>query len=1053
MSARNRVVRAIWLCLFLISGVIVCAGSNALTAFGQTMSNAGMTDESFLKQLQFRLLGPYRGGRSAAVEGVVGQPSVFYMGSCGGGVWRTNDGGNTWNNISDGYFGGSIGAVAVAPSDPKTIYVGGGEKTVRGNVSSGEGMWKSTDAGKSWQHVGLLDTRHIARIRIHPQDPNTVYVAAMGHLYGPNEERGVFRSRDGGQSWQRVLFVNPDAGAVDLNLDPLDPKVIYASTWRIRRTPYSLESGGDGSGLWKSADGGDTWTDITRNSGLPQGDVGIIGVAASPVMAGRVWAIIESLEGGLYRSDDGGQKWQKINDDRELRQRAWYYTRVYADPLDANTVYVLNVSFLKSTDNGKSFQSISTPHGDHHDLWIDPQNSSRMIVADDGGAQISFNGGETFSSYENQPTAQFYRVTTDNHFPYRIYGAQQDNSTVRILHRTDRGALDERSWESTAGGESGHLAPDPLNPDVVYGGSYGGYLTREDHRTGESRNINVWPDNPMGYGAGDLKYRFQWNFPIFFSPNNPRQLYAAANVLFRTENEGQTWQAISPDLTRNDPSKLGPSGGPITKDNTSVEYYATIFAAAESHHAAGTIWTGSDDGLIHVTVDDGKNWTNVTPAEMPEWAQINSVEVHPFEPGGLYVAATRYKSDDFQPLLFKTTDYGRTWTKITTGIAPHHFTRVIRADPVRRGLLFAGTENGLYVSLDDGQSWRTFQNNLPIVPVTDLAIKNEDLIVATQGRSFWILDDLTRLRQYQIQHLQSPVHFLPTRPVYRMGGGSGNATATAGANLRSEVPLRFHIGNNINVKETAASLVVKDNQGVVIKTYSTKPQKGEDKLELKSGFNELGWNLRYAAAETFDGMILWGGGTQGPLAAPGKYLAELKVADHVVELPFEILRDPRSTSSDEDLKAQFDFLISVRDKLSETHRSIRQIREVRSQLETFMNRIKDQESFKPIVESGKQIVAKLTEIEEALYQTKNRSGQDPLNYPIRLNNRLSGLVSVVASGNFRPADSAYQVRDLVVQLIDEQLGKLRQILDQDIPAFNNQVNELRVPVISIGDGK
>lgn len=1053
MFARFLVIRIVWLCLLSSFGATLFDAGLTRNVQAQSISNAGLTDETFLKQMQFRLIGPYRGGRSAAVEGVAGQSSLFYMGSCGGGVWRTNDGGTTWNNISDGYFGGSIGAIAVAPSDAKTIYVGGGEKTVRGNVSSGEGMWKSTDAGKTWQPTGLTDSRHIARIRIHPQDPNTVYVAAMGHLYGPNEERGVFRSRDGGQTWQRVLFVNPDAGAVDLNLDPLDPKIIYATTWRIRRTPYSLESGGEGSGLWKSIDGGDTWTDLTRNSGLPQGAVGIIGVSASPVQAGRVWAIIESLEGGLFRSDDGGQKWQKINDDRELRQRAWYYTRVYADPQDANTVYVLNVSFLKSTDNGKSFQSINTPHGDHHDLWIDPQNPARMIVADDGGAQVTFNGGETFSTYENQPTAQFYRVTTDNHFPYRIYGAQQDNSTIRIFHRTDRGALDERSWESTAGGESGHLAPDPLNPDIVYGGSYGGYLTREDHRTGESRSINVWPDNPMGYGAGDLKLRFQWNFPIFFSPNNPRQLYAAANVLFRTENEGQTWQAISPDLTRNDPTKLGPSGGPITKDNTSVEYYATIFAAAESNHAAGTIWTGSDDGLIHVTVDDGKNWKNVTPPEMPEWAQINSIEIHPFEPGGLYVAATRYKSDDFQPLLFKTIDYGRTWTKITTGIAPHHFTRVIRADPVRRGLLFAGTENGLYVSLDDGQSWRSFQNNLPIVPVTDLAIKNEDLIVATQGRSFWILDDLTRLRQYQIQQLQEPVHFLPARPVYRMGGGSGVATATAGANLKSEIPLRFHVGSSVNVKEAAAKLTIKDNQGLVIKTFNTKPQKGEDKFELKSGFNELGWNLRYAAAETFDGMILWGGGTQGPLAAPGKYLAELTLADQVYALPFEILRDPRSNSSDEDLKAQFDFLISVRDKLSETHRSIRQIREVRGQLETFMNRIKDQEAFKPIVESGKQIVAKLTEIEETLYQTKNRSGQDPLNYPIRLNNRLSGLVSVVASGNFRPTDSSYQVRDLVVQLIDEQLAKLRQILEQDIPAFNQQVNELRVPVISVGDGK
>ncbi|MEC9092054.1 MAG: glycosyl hydrolase, partial [Planctomycetota bacterium] len=596
---------------------------------------------SIYSSMKYRCIGPFRGGRSAAVAGVASNPMLYYMGAAGGGVWKTEDGGSNWENLSDGFFGGSIGSIAVAPSDSNVIYVGGGECTVRGNVSHGDGLWKSVDAGKTWNAIGLKDSRRIPRIVIDPRNSDLVYAAVLGHLYGPNQERGVFRSKDGGKTWQKILFASEEAGAFDLVLDPNNSRVLYATTWNIKRTPYSLESGGEGCGLWKSTDGGDSWKNISRNPGLPKGTLGVMGVTVSPVDSNRVWAIVEAAEGGVFRSDNGGETFSRINQDRNLRQRAWYYTRIYAGPTSIDEVYVLNVSFWHSKDGGKNFDSIKTPHGDHHDLWIDPANPKRLAIADDGGVQVSFNQGRTWSTYLNQPTAQFYRVTTDDQFPYRVYGAQQDNSTVRIRSRGMRGSITERDWEPTAGGESGHIAVDPRNPDIVYGGSYGGLLTRRDHRSGQVRNIHVWPDNPMGSGAGANRYRFQWNFPIFFSPHDPKKIYTAAQCLFVTENEGQNWTRISEDLTRNDAQKLGSSGGPITKDNTCVEYYCTIFAALESPHEPGVLWTGSDDGLVHLSTDGGKQWTNVTPPELLEWSQVNSIEAHPTEKGGLYLAATR----------------------------------------------------------------------------------------------------------------------------------------------------------------------------------------------------------------------------------------------------------------------------------------------------------------------------------------------------------------------------------------------------------------------------
>ncbi len=1005
-------------------------------------------DEKLYDGLQWRNIGPFRGGRSAAVTGVAGKPNLFYFGSTGGGVWRTTDAGNTWENISDGFFGGSIGAVAVSEWDNNVIYVGGGEKTVRGNVSYGYGMWKSVDAGKTWKSIGLKESRHIPRIRIHPKNPDIVYAAVLGDLFKSSEERGVYRSIDGGQTWKRVLFANADAGAIDLVMDPNNPRILFASTWRVRRTPYSLESGGPGSALWKSVDGGDTWQDISKNDGLPKGTWGIVGAAVSPVNSNRVYALIENENGGVYRSDDGGKVWRKMNDDRSMRQRAWYYTRIYADTEEEDVVYVLNVRYHRSRDGGRTFEAYNAPHGDHHDLWIAPEDHNRMIIGDDGGAQVTFDAGENWSTYYNQPTAQFYRVVTDNHFPYRIYGAQQDNSTVRIPHRTDGSSITEQDWEETAGAESGHLAVDPLNNDIVYGGNYGGFLSRVNHATGEERSINPWPDNPMGHGAVDLKYRFQWNFPIFVSPHDPRKLYAASQHLHVTYDGGENWELASPDLTRNDSTKMGPSGGPITKDNTSVEYYCTIFAAAESPYEKDVILAGSDDGLVHITRDGGKTWANITPKDMPEWMMINSVEFDPFVRGGAYIAGTRYKLGDYRPYLYKTKDYGKTWTKITDGIDAGHFTRVVRGDQKRPGLLYAGTESGMYISFDDGASWKPFQLNLPIVPITDLTIKNDNLIAATQGRGFWIIDDLTPLHQLNETVAASAVHLFKPMPSYRMPGSQRGVSKTAGQNHPGGVMIHFFLADTAKTK---ASLEIMETDGTLIKKFSTKPDKKarDGELKIKPGFNRFVWDMRYADAEGFDGLILWAARLTGPKAVPGMYKAKLTVNDVTREVDFEILKDPRTSSSVADIREQFDFLIAVRDKVSETHRNIKKIRSVTSQINRVTEPLKDQSEMKDIVDMAKSISGKMKEIEETLYQTKNRSNQDPLNYPIRLNNKLAALASEADGSDYRPTSQVKAVFKEVSGQIDEQLSALQRLFDEEIPKFNDLVKQRSINAVSL----
>jgi len=1034
-----------------------------------------------LKALQYRSIGPYRGGRCAAVTGVPSQPSVFYYGSTGGGVWKSTDGGINWESISDGsVFGtGSVGAIAVADSDPNTIYVGMGESPIRGNVSHGDGVYKSTDAGKTWKRVGLEDTRQIPRIRVHPKNPDLVYVAALGHVWGPNDQRGVFRSKDGGKTWEKILNRGNKAGAIDLIIDPTNPNILYAGFWEVYRKPWTLESGGPGSGIFKSTDGGDTWTELTRNNGLPKGTIGKVGITVSPANPERIWAIVEAEDGGVFRSDNGGTSWTRVNEERRLRQRAWYYTRIYADPKSADTVYVLNTGFYRSNDGGRTFTGISVPHGDNHDLWIAPDDPNRMIESNDGGANVSFNGGRSWTE-QDQPTAQFYRVALDNDFPYNVYGAQQDNSTVRIASRTTEGGIGTSDWYDVGGGESGWVAPSPKDSQIVFAGSYGGLTTRQDHRTGQLRDINPYPNNPMGAGADVLKYRFQWNFPLLFSPHDPNTLYLGANVLFKSTDEGNSWQIISPDLTRNDKSKQASSGGPITKDNTSIEYYDTIFTVMESPVQAGTIWVGSDDGLVHVSRDGGKNWSNVTPPKsiMPEWIQINSLEASPHDPATAYVAATMYKWDDNKPYLYKTTDYGKSWKKITNGIPDTTFTRVIREDPNKRNLLYAGTETGMYISFDGGEHWQSFQLNLPIVPITDLAIQKRDkeLVVATQGRAFWIFDDLPVLHQLMDAggfSAAGETKLFAPKENYRMAGGGGfpiGPTATLGRNPAngavvyyslkakpaSDVDLEFFDSTGKSIRKFTAKMR-KPGEGAAASAPAGPPP-GEGgfggggappPVPTEVGLNRFVWDTRYADAVRFPGMILWAGETRGPKVPPGTYQVKLTVDGKTLTQNFEIKPDPRLTTAPGDYAKQLELGLKIRDKLTETHNAIIQIRDVRKQVEDLLKRVAGQPNFKVVNDAGTALNKKLTEIEEALYQTKNQSSQDPLNFPIRLNNKLAALGGVVGSADAAPTAQSYAVYDEVVAQIDAQLQKLAQLVRTDVPAFNQLVRDQNIPAVVV----
>ena len=1027
----------------------------ALPAFAQkgrkpvVQAETTSSDSILFSQVRYRLVGPWRGGRSAAVAGSYRNRNTFYFGATGGGVWKTTDGGSNWKNVSDGFFGSTIGSVAVAPSDESIVYAGEGENTMRGNVSEGlGGAWRSDDGGRTWRNIGLKDGRHITRLVVHPRNPDIVWAAVMGHLFGPNTERGVYKTTDGGRTWKRTLYVNDQTGVSDLVMEPGNPSVFYAGTWRVIRTPYSLESGGEGSGLWKSTDGGETWAPLTNKKGLPKGTWGIVGVAVAASNTDKVYAILENANGGLFMSSDGGNTWALQSNDNNIRQRAWYYTKVFVDPMNENLVYCPNVNFMRSRDGGKTFQPVRTPHGDHHDLWIDPADGNRMVVADDGGAQVSFDGGNNWSTYMNQPTSQIYRVSTDNAFPYRILGAQQDNSTFRIRSMTYGSSITEKDWEETAGSESGYVVSDPTNPDIVYGGNYGGYLSRLDHRTGENRAISVWPDNPMGAGADVLRYRFQWNFPIFFSPHNPKRLYSAGNALFVTENEGASWTQISPDLTTNDKSRQGPSGGPITKDNTSVEYFCTIFTAAESPLEKDLLWVGSDDGLVHISRDGGKNWENVTPKDCPKWMMWNAVEVDPFKKGAAYFTGTRYKSDDFTPYIYKTEDYGKTWRLITNGIDRLHFTRVMRADRKRQGLLYAGTEYGMYISYNDGLSWRPFQLNLPVVPITDLAIKNNDLIVATQGRAFWVIDDLTMVQQADASLLSKSLHVYEVNPSYRLVESPWSSMrgkpVNAGSNPPKGAVVNFHAPRVTDT--TKASVTILDGKGKVVRTYRTDSK--ESPMEVNPGMNRFVWDLRYPEAEKADGMILWNGTPSGITAPPGDYRARVRVGSDSSEVPFKLLADPNFSTTQAEYDEQFAFLQQVQGKFNEVQKGVKDIRGTRTQINDFTAK-QGKDCPTEVKQMADSINRQLTAIEEKLHQTKAKSGQDVLNYPIRLNDKISGVFDMANSGNMAPSKQARDVfADLSIQA-DTELAKLKRIREQELPAFNRLVREKALPVIKM----
>jgi photosystem II stability/assembly factor-like uncharacterized protein len=943
-----------------------------------------------------------------------------------------------------------------------------GESPIRGNLSHGDGVYKSTDGGRSWKNVGLAATRHIARIRVHPTNPDLVYVAAQGHAWGPNPERGVYRSEDGGKTWKRILFVDEKTGACDLSMDPDNPRTLYAAFWEVVRRPWDLVSGGPGSSLYKTTDGGETWTKLTE--GLPKEIWGRVGVAASPAKPGVVWAIVEAKKaGGLYRSDDWGEKWTHVNDEHKIRERAWYYTWVYPDPKNADTLYLPNVEFHASTDGGKTFTAAYVPHGDNHDMWIDPDDPDRFIVGNDGGATITFNGGWSWSTQDNQPTAQFYRVATDDRFPYWVYGSQQDNSNVAIPSGVPDYGIGESEWHAAGGGESGWMIPNWKDPDVVYAGEYGGQITRYDHRTRQARNIMAWPQLADGHATKDLKYRFQWNAPILLSRHDPKVLYHASQILLRTRDEGETWEEVSPDLTRNDVSKQGKSGGPISYDITGVEVYGTIFAIAESPKEKGILWVGSDDGLVHVTRDDAKTWQNVTPKGMPDWIQINAIDASPHDPATAYVAATMYRFDDFRPFLYKTHDFGKTWTPIVHGIPDGAFTRVVREDPVRKGLLYAGTETGLYVSFDEGANWQPFQRNLPVTPVTDLAVKEDDLVVATQGRAFWILDDLTPLRQWSDGLAAERAHLFPPRPtvripVERYEPEPSHAPPALGENMPEGVVLYYWLAEAPAEKDVVRLEISDGDKRLRLLTSEKEADEGslreqarrkEDEpkdrdkpLAPKAGLNRYVWDMRVLRPTLAPKTVFNEGTKAPPKVAPGTYTAKLTVGGQTLEQKFEVRPHPAGYATAADLKAQYDLLAAIRDRLSETHAGILKLRDVRARATDLGERAERMGKGGDLAARARALGEKLTAIERKLTNPDIQADEDDLNYEPQLDHDFTNLAGIVATADAKPTAGSLKYYELLKGRLSGILAELDGVFAKDLAEFNRAVEAAKLPAVA-----
>jgi photosystem II stability/assembly factor-like uncharacterized protein len=1004
--------------------------------------------------LRWRNIGPARGGRSIAVVGSVARPNEYYMGATGGGLWKTTDSGTTWRPVTDSQIhSSSVGAVDVAPSNPDVVYIGMGESEIRGNIIQGDGVYKSTDAGKTWSHVGLADAQIISKVRVHPTNPDLVYVAAFGHHAAPNPERGVFRSKDGGKTWDKILFRDNKTGAIELILDPNNPQVIYAGLWEAYRNSWEMSSGGPGSGLFKSTDGGDHWTEISRNPGLPKAMLGKIGLSVSKADSNRVYAQIEADDGGFFMSDDAGATWTKVNERRDLRQRAFYYSRVYADPKAKDTVYELNVNFWKSVDAGKTWTQLRPPHGDNHDLWIAPDNPSRMIEANDGGATVSVNGGESWTA-ESMPTSQFYHVIVTGHVPYHVCGAQQDNSTACVSSAPAQagpggsgGGVDDVFY-SAGGGESGYIASDPRNLDIYYAGSYGGLITRLDRRNNQERAINPYPDNPMGYASADIAERFQWTFPIVIAPADPSVLYVGSQHVWKSTNEGQSWTKISPDLTRHDARTMGASGGPITKDNTGVETYATIFSIAPSAKDQNLLWTGSDDGFVFVTRDGGANWKNVTPPGLSDYARISLVEASPFRPGTAYVAANRYQQDDFKPYVFRTDDYGATWTPIVTGVKPADFARAVREDPKRAKLLYLGTEHGIYISWDDGAKWESLQQNLPDTPVHDITVADRDLVIATHGRGFYVMDNISPLRQ---GGLQTTTNFHLYKPEDALRG------------LDRNIAIDYYLKNAAQ-KITMEFL---DPQGKVVRTFTGTPADAERRQQPAGGGDDDGgfrrppephppvdaglhrqtWDMRYAGATDFPGMIMWAANARGPQAPPGQYQVKITVDGETETQAFAIRREPRLLKdvTDQDLRDQFDLAIQIRDRVSLANEAVLLARGIKAQIAERKAKIDPRQA--AAIKALEDLEKSVSDVEGEIYQVRLQSSQDPLNFPIKLNNKIAALQGIVESADVRPTEQTYSMFRTLSNRLDEQLGKLDSAITSKMPPANQQLQRQKLDPI------
>ncbi|MEP6690884.1 MAG: glycosyl hydrolase [Gemmatimonadaceae bacterium] len=1045
---------------------------------------------SYLNGLRWRNVGPHRGGRAVAVAGDPTRPRTFYMGSVDGGVWKTVNAGATWKNISD-YKStiASVGALAVAPSDPNVIWVGSGEADFREDLTYGDGIWRSTDAGATWQHAGLDDARHISVIRVDPRNADVAFVAATGHAFGPNATRGVYRTRDGGKSWQRILFVNDSTGAIDIALDPSNARILFAAMWQFQRFPWGFSAGGATSGLYKSTDGGDTWTDISDNPGMPKGDKGRIGVSVSGADPQRVYASVEASDssGGIFRSDDAGASWKRVSGDQKFQIRPWYFSGTFADPQNANTLYVLNLGTWRSTDGGQTWLRLRVPHGDCHTLWIDPADPKRMIEGNDGGATVSMDGGETWSSIYNQPTAQFYHVTTDNQFPYRIYGAQQDNSTVSIASRSDDGSIGRGDFYNVGGGESGYIAPKPADPNVVFAGTYMGEMTRYDHRTRQAQDVSVTLNNYDGYAAKDVPYRFQWTFPIAWSLHEANTIYVTSQYVHKSTDAGHSWQKISPDLTLHDPATLGAVGGPLTKDMTGTEWYATIFAFAESPLTSGVMWTGSDDGLVHLSRDNGATWANVTPKGLGKFTRMSIIEPSHFDAATAYIAANRYQQDDAKPYLYKTTDYGKTWTKIVRGIPDGAYTRAIREDPVRRGLLFAGTETGAYVSFDDGENWQTLQINLPITSVRDLHVHGSDLIAATHGRAFWVLDDISALRQMSDAVRRAPAHLFAPDSALRWRGGRDGPQADAGQNPPSGVVVDYWLREK---PSTVVKLEFLDAAGVVIRAFSSttaeKRDSAADSLKVRSdsaarmrdttglrgrkrrievgdtvsiaigdtivparaGVNRFVWNLRYPDAKQLKEVVTDEGILTGPALAPGTYTVRLAANGQTLTRPFTVVMDPRVPSTRAELEQQLALARRVVERINDVTQAVTDIEAAQQQLDLASKSAAAKANAAQVSASAKSLRAKLEAVRAELTEVACHADECTLIYPIKLYNKLISLNYMVQSADAAPTAASADVYTNLAAQLDDQLGKLAQLQNGDIAAFNKMIRDLDIPAVN-----